>query len=261
MANEIVLRPTYWANVSGGKDSLFMLNYILHNPHRYPLHGVVHFELEIDFPFIKKVIDYMEEQCKKVGIPFYRIKPRHTFMELYDKYGFPTKKARWCNGSYKLDCKAQLVDLLKKQNCKPITYIGYCVDEVRRYQKRSGHPDEIYPLVEAGIEEDVILEWAKTQPIFDDYYKYNRRCGCMYCPMQSMAASAYRLKYYPEQYEKMMALAKATESKMEKDLGRPFSVWNSNPKYNTEYRDKRVREFYLPKIEEQERMINNAPHT
>lgn len=45
MANELVLRPTYWASVSGGKDSLFMLNYILHNLHRYPLHGVVHFEL------------------------------------------------------------------------------------------------------------------------------------------------------------------------------------------------------------------------
>lgn len=73
MANKLILRPTYWASVSGGKDSLFMLNYILHNLHRYP---------------------YMEEQCKKAGIVFYRIKPRHTFMELYDKWGFPTRKAK-----------------------------------------------------------------------------------------------------------------------------------------------------------------------
>ena len=42
MSGEIALRPSYWASVSGGKDSLYMLNYILHNLDRYPLDGVVH---------------------------------------------------------------------------------------------------------------------------------------------------------------------------------------------------------------------------
>ena len=60
MGNELQLKPTYWASVSGGKDSLYMLNLILHNLDKYQLNGVVHFELEIDFPFIKNVIDYME---------------------------------------------------------------------------------------------------------------------------------------------------------------------------------------------------------
>ena len=50
MSGEIALRPSYWASVSGGKDSLYMLNYILHNLDRYPLDGVVHFELEVDYP-------------------------------------------------------------------------------------------------------------------------------------------------------------------------------------------------------------------
>lgn len=45
-----------------------MLNYILHNLDRYPLDGVVHFELEIDYPFIHNVIDYMETECKRAGI-------------------------------------------------------------------------------------------------------------------------------------------------------------------------------------------------
>lgn len=31
MSGQIALRPSYWASVSGGKDSLYMLNYILHN--------------------------------------------------------------------------------------------------------------------------------------------------------------------------------------------------------------------------------------
>lgn len=54
MKNEMILRPSHWASVSGGKDSLYMLNLILHNLDKYPLDGVVHFELEIDYPFIKK---------------------------------------------------------------------------------------------------------------------------------------------------------------------------------------------------------------
>ena len=76
MKNEIALRPSYWASVSGGKDSLYMLNLILHNLDKYPLDGVVHFELEIDYPFIKDVIDYMESECERFGIPFIRIAPR-----------------------------------------------------------------------------------------------------------------------------------------------------------------------------------------
>lgn len=74
MKNEIQLTPAYWASVSGGKDSLFMLNMILHNLDRYPLNGVVHFELEIDYPFIKNVIDYMQSECEKHGIQFVKQK-------------------------------------------------------------------------------------------------------------------------------------------------------------------------------------------
>jgi len=84
LKSEIVLRPSYWASVSGGKDSLFMLKYVLSNLDRYPLDGVVHFELEIDYPFIHEVIDYMESECKKFGIKFVRIKPHKTWSELYD---------------------------------------------------------------------------------------------------------------------------------------------------------------------------------
>lgn len=80
---KIALRPSYWASVSGGKDSLYMLNLILHNLDKYPLDGVVHFELEIDYPFIHNVIDYMEAECRKYNIPFMRFKPRKTWEEWY----------------------------------------------------------------------------------------------------------------------------------------------------------------------------------
>lgn len=116
MKNGITLRPSYWASVSGGKDSLYMLNLILHNLDRYPLDGVVHFEVEIDYPFIKDVIDYMESECKRFGIRFARIKPTKTWDEWYHTksektgkmYGFPSRISRWCNDKYKGSAKKQL---------------------------------------------------------------------------------------------------------------------------------------------------------
>ena len=243
------LRPSYWASVSGGKDSLYMLNLILHNLDRYPLDGVVHFELEIDFPFIHDVIDYMESECKRFGIPFYRIKPRKKWLDLYEQYGFPTRKVRWCNDKYKLDSLKQLKEFLSTKGLYIVNYIGYCADELDRVKtERNSRQKNVYPLVENGIFEDEILEWARQQPIYNSYYKYNRRCGCMYCPMMSMQNAAYLFIYDRDEYKKLIEFAKSTEIMREQTLGRGFSVWSSNPKYNTDYRDKMVREKYVPQL-------------
>ena len=66
MKNEIVLSPSYWASVSGGKDSLYMLKLILTHPQQYKLDGVIHYELETDFPFINDVVNYMQQDANVV---------------------------------------------------------------------------------------------------------------------------------------------------------------------------------------------------
>lgn len=254
MKTELELRPSYWANVSGGKDSLYMLKYILSNLDRYPLDGVVHFELEIDYPFIHDVIDYMESECKRFRIKFIRIKPRKTWEELYNKYGFPTSKARWCNSEYKLDSLKQLEKWLKESGYYVVSYIGYCADEDQRFAKRlKAKTKEIYPLAENGINEIDILEWAKTVPIFNHYYEINKRCGCMYCPMSSYLTFAYLYKYYPEKFKYMIEKMRKTEELRGKELGRPFSVISSNPKYNSYYLEKIVKTKWIKKLNELER--------
>ena len=259
--NELALRPSYWASVSGGKDSLYMLNLILNNLDRYKLDGVVHFELEIDYPFIHNVIDFMEERCKKYGIKFVRIRPRKTWEEhFYTKLGggsikaFPTRIARWCNGHYKLDAKRQLKQFLKEQGCYLVSYIGYCADEEKRFMKRkSDKVTEVYPLAEMGVTEDYIWEWAKTQSIFNHYYETQKRCGCMYCPMSSYLNFAYLYKYYPENFEYMLGKMRETEKIREAELGRPFSVTSSNPKYNANYLEHIIKTKWLKILEEKER--------
>lgn len=235
--NDIMIAPAYFASVSGGKDSLYMLKLILSNLEKYPLHGVVYFELEYEYPFITNVINYMQSECAIHGIPFYRIKPTEKWMDLYEKYGYPKRIVRWCNSKYKLSCKKKFDEYMKSYNKKAIYYIGFCADELKRFRDDGN----VYPLAIEGVQESEILEWAKEQPIFNDYYKFNRRCGCMYCPLQSMISKAYWCKYYPEEFKFFMKLAKEDEKK-------GFSVWGSK-KYDTDYQIRIVKEKWIPKLE------------
>lgn len=239
MKNAVSLRPTYWASVSGGKDSLYMLKLIFENPETYPIDGVVHFELETDFPFIKNVIDYMESECKKHSVPFMRIAPRVPWGELYDKYGYPSRVARWCNSKYKLDCSQQLENSAVQSGKYVVYYIGFCADEIRRFKNV---PTQIYPIADFGIDEHIILHWAKTQPIFNDYYIYNRRCGCMLCPCSSYINFAYLYKYYPNKYAHLMGLCKKSE--------RERGYTTLSGKYSAEYIDAIVKTKYAQKIDE-----------
>ena len=250
---DIALRPSYWCSVSGGKDSLFMLNLILHNLDKYPLDGVVHFELEIDYPFIKNIINYMQSECERFGIRFVRIKPTKSWNELYEMYGFPTRTVRWCNSKYKLTAEKQLQEFMRKQGYYVVFYIGYCADEEKRFAKRIDlQKVERYPLVEEGIKEETILAWAKTQPIFNHYYETQKRCGCMYCPMSSFINFAYLYKYYPENFAFMINKMRKTEIILEKKLGRPFSCISSNPKYNSYYLEKIIKLKWVKKLEDLE---------
>lgn len=245
---DLALRPIRYASVSGGKDSLYMLGLILSNLDKYPLDLVVHFQLEIDYPWTQSVVNYMEIQCIEHGIKFLRIRPRKTWNELYEKYGFPSRKVRWCNGKYKLDAKEQLNQWIKSQFCRPVAYIGFCADEVKRFKYEIGNIIEgqefIYPLAEEGIEENTVLEWARNQPIFNDFYKVNYRQGCMYCPMLQYREMAYQMIKYPELssiYWRMV-----------------FKEWNERKinclrgdKYTPDYIYKRVKDYWVPKVLEE----------
>jgi len=244
------LKPSYWAMVSGGKDSLFMLNIILNNLNLYPLDGVAHYDMETDYPFINDVVGEMERRCKSVGIPFFRFKPTRTWMEYYEMYGYPNGLKRWCNHSYKLSCQTALRAMLREQGKYLVAYIGFCADEEKRFKvdlfDRSQSVRFIYPLAEMGINEYEIWLWAREQPLFNDYYKYNRRVGCMGCPLSSLREFAYMATYYPEQYNMFMDLAQKSEDDSIKMYGRYINPWDWKVKYNTAYRREIIPKKYLP---------------
>jgi 3'-phosphoadenosine 5'-phosphosulfate sulfotransferase (PAPS reductase)/FAD synthetase len=244
------LRPIHYASVSGGKDSLYMLRLILTKQDKYPLDMVVHFELEIDWDWSKKVIDEMERICQQIGLKFVRIKPRKTWEEIYNKYGFPNARARWCNNIYKLDCKKQLNEWIKSQNCRPVAYIGFCADETDRFKYEIGNWDKqdcCYPLAEEGIEEKDILEWAKNQDLLKDYYKYFKRQGCTGCPMATMKEWAYLYQKEPDRFEYYMQKIRETEI-MIKNKGRSWQFKN----IGVDEFERRIKDKWIKKLENEQ---------
>ena len=141
--------------------------------------------------------------------------------------------------------------MLKSQNQYVIFYIGFCVDEKERFEKRKdGNTTEIYPLADFNIEEKTILQWAKNEPIFNSYYKFNDRCGCMFCPLASRKNLAYLAKFYPEQFEIMIKLMEHTEKIRSIELGRKFCIMDSRGKYDAKYIKENVLNKHLPKLNE-----------
>ena len=63
---------------------------------------------------------------------------------------------------------------------------------------------------------------------------------------------AYLLKYYPDNFEYMINKMRETEQIREKELGRPFSVSSSNPKYNADYLDNIIRTKWLKILNDME---------
>lgn len=122
----------------------------------------------------------------------------------------------------------------------------------KRYHHRGEKVKEVYPLVENGINEDEIWEWAKELPIYNNYYKTSKRCGCMYCPMARYISFAYLLKYYPDNFNYMISKMRETERIREEFYGRPFSVISGNPKYNADYLDNIIRTKWLRILNEKE---------
>ena len=247
---QVVLQNYYVASVSGGKDSLYMLKVLFENRNQYPLHALLHCDLEIDYPVANNVIDYMEKEANKLGLPMIRVKPIFTFNEGIQKYGYPTRKARWCN-KWKLSGIENFRQSIKSTGKRLIQYIGYCYDEDKRFKinpNTQGDFDLIYPLAQHKIKEEDVLNWARNINIFGDYYLYNKRMGCMFCPMQSRDNLAY-LKYsQPDIYNQYMKSVNEYEEKMSLKLGRPFSVWHSIPKYNTKYMMHRAEQIFYEKF-------------
>lgn len=114
-----------------------------------------------------------------------------------------------------------MIKWIENMNCRPIAYIGFCADETRRFKYQLGNwknESICYPLAEEGIKESEVLEWAKKVPVFENWYKYFDRQGCMFCPMLTRKEMAYMCKYEHDSFEKYFRYIKEYETKFNTTL-------------------------------------------
>ena len=232
-------RKIYVANLSGGKDSLFMLKIILSNPQKYPLHYVVHFDIGINNIIECNVWNYICRILDNYNIKHITIKPEKTYEELITKNDIATKRVRWCNSQLKMNCVKQLERWVNSQGGEVIHYIGYCADENRRFKDNKNH---IYPLVLENIYENDILQAVKYNPIFGGWYKSFNRLGCRFCPCGTYKEWAWEYIYNREDFEKQFELVRDYERKYN------TTYFQSNPKYNADYVYNIIIKKYVPMI-------------
>lgn len=79
----------------------------------------------------------------------------------------------------------------------------------------------------------------------------------MYCPMASYISYAYLYKYYPDNFQYMIEKMRETERRREAELGRPFSVTSSNPKYNADYLENIIKTKWLKILADKEKNALN----
>jgi len=192
-------------SLSGGKDSTAMLLMMLEK--KIPVDHIVFFDTGWEFPGMSEHLDKLE---KYIGREIISLKPNKSFEELFDKYGFPSLKGRWCT-TYKRDTLSKF-----SNQYKPNTqWIGFSSDESKRIKKTIGYN---YPLVDWKVTEEDALKYCYDKG-FDWgglYEKYNR-VSCWNCPLQSLKDLKALWLYFPEYWKRLLKMQEQSKWQFRKD--------------------------------------------
>jgi len=201
--------PEQWASISGGKDSTYMMLWLIENNRTVEiipnLKGFVCALIrEYEEPDMIKHIYNLKDYAEKNGYEFIILENRNyiePFMSEvviqknsnhYGKVrGFPLRNSPcWISR----DWKVKLLDRFKNQreviSGKPIIqHIGYCIDEpspkrnqiIHAYLKGSENPLIRYPLVDVGVTEEECLKRIKEKGLYCQTHLDYKRSGCWMC--------------------------------------------------------------------------------
>ncbi len=203
---------------SGGKDSIVLLDIVKRAlPHSAFM--VVFGDTGMEFPDTYKIIDEVEERCKKDGINFYRAQSHLTPEESWKIFGPPSMTLRWCCSVHKSAPQIlKIRQVLSKNDFVEASFVGVRGAESAR---RSEYEVENFGEKTKGqYSHNSIFEWNSAEiwnyifmrrlPINETYKKGNSRAGCLFCPMTSGKAVFFRKNSYPDEVEKYVEIIKQT---------------------------------------------------
>jgi len=198
-------RTSNIVSFSGGKDSTAMLLMMIEK--KIPIDFIVFFETGWDFPGMIEHINTVEKQ---IGREIIRLKPNKSFKELFDKYGFPSLKGRWCL-AYKRDTLRKFTNAHKPN----IQWLGFAKEEAKRIKKTIGY---CYPLVDWKITEEQALTYCQKKGYtWGGLYENRKRVSCWNCPLQSLKDLKILWKDHPGYWQELINMQKYSDWKFRND--------------------------------------------
>jgi len=229
-------KKMYIATISGGKDSVAMVDLLLKN--NYPIDKIIFSDTGLEFDemyeYLEKVKKYLKENYNKEIITLTPSKNR-TFEEFV--FGKVTRGKRegfirglpfssipcfWTRESKIVPMKKYLKQF--KKDYEIYTYLGITTDEKHRIQK-----DEnlIYPLIEYfNMSEKDCLNYTKKINLYNPLYDYFNRTGCSICPKQGVKNFKKIYLHFPKVWEKMKEFERKLKE-MDNVINDSFHINNS----------------------------------
>jgi len=211
-------KKMYVATISGGKDSVAMVDLLLKN--NYPVDKIIFSDTGLEFDemyeYLEKVKKYLKEKYDKEVITLTPTKNRTFEKYIFEQItrgkrksairGLPliTLPCFWARESKIVPMKKYLKQFEKEYEI--YTYLGITTDEKHRIQKEE---NLIYPLIEYfNMSEKDCLEYTKKINLYNPLYDYFNRTGCSICPKQGVKNFKKIYQHFPKVWEKMKRIEK-----------------------------------------------------
>lgn len=229
-AGDDVIEVSY----SGGKDSDVILELARMSGIKY---RAIYKNTTIDPPGTIK-------HCIENGVEV--IKPKITFLQLVQKKGLPTRRARFCCNVLKeykvLDKSVQGI-----RRCESTARSKRYTEQepviCRMYGSKKNHVDVILPILswtDKDVAEFVAVRGIKCHKLYydeQDCFNVNRRLGCIGCPLKSDAGRA-DYKAYPKLFKQVVKAMLVwwqshPQAKSIKKFGTPYGLIAHNLFYHS----------------------------
>ncbi len=171
----------------------------------------------MEFPDTYKLVDKIENICKKEDIEILKSKSHLNPLESWKNFGPPATVTRWCCSVHKTAPQILLLrEVTGKANFTGMAFVGVRASEsVARSdydyigvgEKHKGQLS-CNPILDWNSAELYIYIYSRELPINDCYKKGNSRAGCLVCPMVSEKNSFFRRTCYREEYDKFIEIIK-----------------------------------------------------
>ena len=216
--------PEHVASISYGKDSLAMLHVIVNVLH-WPLDRIVTADewATEDVPTELPEQIAFEERMDELILERFGIQVEHVYAltktgekvtfekEFYkvrrkasnregEIVGWPRLFGCWANKRLKLRALDRIRDSMK--GC--LEYIGIAANETERISRHAVKGTVRMPLVDAGWDEEMCLQWCKDNDMLAPCYRFSNRSGCFFCPAQPIEQLRILRHEHPELWQLML---------------------------------------------------------